>query len=421
MSVVSDIRKRVPAAQALEKLTSAAVLVLVLAGLGWLFDALVINIYALVLPNLLQTFRGNLALGGLITSIFLIGYTTGTFLGGTLADYLGRKKALGLSISSYSLGMALSAFAPTAATFALLRFVTGVGGGMELPTSAVYVTETWPAALRGRAMGLLHSFYGVGFIVAIVLAAAIVPRYGWRWAFFACVVPGILIFVSRLQLQESPRFRSMIEALRRDASLRRKVTLAELFRSEFRNTVLLHGMLWTSAAWGYWAFAIFAPFYLVKELHYPQAQVYWFIAAFNVAGMLGSWAMGAVTDRVGRRVPGIICPLLAIGSVIAFSTTRSPLLVLLFGSLEFVAISGAWVVSETFTSEVFPTKVRGTAFSAALTIGRIVSIFAPVLVGTIASRTSLAFAYQVSVAPWLLAVVAYAVSRETKGMSLSDA
>jgi putative MFS transporter len=374
----------------------------------------------LTLPGILQTYRGTIALGGAITSIFLVGYTAGSFLGGTLADYLGRKKTLGISILSYSLGMALSAFAPTVWLFMVLRFITGIGGGMELPTSAVYITETWPRQLRGRAMGLMHSFYGMGFIVAIAIAAAVVPKFGWRWAFFACVIPGLVIFLFRLSLQESPRFRDLLEALRSDTVRRKKVTTFELFGSRFRNAVLLHGLLWISAAWGYWAFAVFAPFYLLKQLHYPQSQVYWFIAAFNVAGILGSWFVGYLADKVGRRLPGMLCPCIAMLATILFSTTHSPALILAAGSLEFIAISGAWVVSETFTSEVFPTKVRGTAFSTALTIGRIVSILAPLMVGLVAARTSLPFAYQLSVAPWALAILAFALSRETKAMQLSD-
>jgi putative MFS transporter len=404
-----------------QRVTSAAAIVLVLAGLGWLFDAMVINIYSLTLPAILATYHGTIALGGAIASFFLFGYTAGSFLGGTLADYLGRKRTLGISILSYSFGMALSAFAPSAGLFMALRFVTGVGGGMELPTSAVYVTETWPQTLRARAMGLMHSFYCVGFIIAIAIAASIVPHFGWRWAFVACVVPGLLIFLFRLSLQESPRFGDVVATLRKEERLWRRVTVFEIFKTRYGGDVIVHGLLWISAAWGYWAFAVFAPYYLGKVLHYPQAQVYWFIAAFNVFGIAGSWCIGYVADTVGRRLPGILCPLAAILGVILFSTTTSPLAIFAAGALEFIAISGAWVVGETFTSEVFPTNIRGTAFSTALTMGRIVSIMAPFAVGTIAEKTSLAFAYQLSVAPWLLAVVAYAISRETRGMALADA
>ncbi len=420
MSAITETERGV-SLPARRRVTAAAGVVLVLAGLGWLFDAMVINIYALTLPGILQTFHGTLALGGAIASTFLVGYTAGSFLGGILADYLGRKKTLGLSILSYSLGMGLSAFAPTAWSFMLLRFVTGVGGGMELPTSAVYVTETWPRDLRARAMGLMHSFYCVGFIVAIAVAAALVPSFGWRWAFFACVVPGVTIFLFRLNLQESPRFHALVEALRQKTMRRERVTVIELLGSRFGGAVIVHGLIWTSAAWGYWAIAVFAPYYLGKELHFPQSQVYWFIAGFNAFGILGSWVTGFVADTVGRRIPGMICPIVAMLAIVPFSTARSPEFVFAAGALEFAAISGAWVVGETFTSEVFPTKVRGTAFSTALTMGRIVSILAPLAVGLVAAKTSLAFAYQISVAPWLLAVVAYALSRETRGMQLSDA
>ena len=113
--------------------------------------------------------------------------------------------------------------------------------------------------------------------------------------------------------------------------------------------------------------------------------------------------------------------LLAMVAVVAFSLTHNPYAIFIFGSLEFAANSGAWVVAETFTSEAFPTAVRGTAFSTALTIGRIVSIFAPLVVGSLAAATSLPVAYRLSVAPWLLAVVAFALARETRAVELSDA
>jgi len=421
MAAVTDQRPREVAAFSTQRVTGAAFVVLVLAGLGWLFDAMVINMFALILPNFLATYHQSIAVGGAVTSTFLVGYTIGSFLGGTLADQIGRKKTLGLSISSYSLGMALSGFAPTVGVFGILRFLTGIGGGMELPTSAVYVAETWPRTLRARALGFMHSFYGVGYIIAIGIAAAIVPVYGWRWAFFACVVPGIVIFAFRLGLQESERYRAVLEALRAATISRKRFALVEVFRSKYAGEIVRHGMLWTSAAWGYWAFAVFVPYYLAKEMHYPQLRVFEFIAIFNVAGILGSWGVGWLADRYGRRPLGILCPLVAMLSVVMFSFAKIPEWILFWGSLELIANSGSWVVAETFSAESFPTTVRGSAFSATLTIGRIVSIFAPIVVGSLAAATSLAFAYRLSVAPWLLAVIAYALSRETKAVELSDA
>lgn len=177
-----------------KKVTIGAVIVLLVAGLGWLFDAIVINIFSLLLPQIVADFHGGLLMGGFITSMFLVGYTLGTFGGGILADYLGRKRTLSFSIVIYSIGMAVSAFAPTIGSFNFLRFLTGVGGGMELPTSAVYVAEVWPKRLRSRAMGLMHSFYPAGYLVAAGLAATVGAHFGWRTAFFACLVPGLLIF-----------------------------------------------------------------------------------------------------------------------------------------------------------------------------------------------------------------------------------
>ncbi|EIM96559.1 major facilitator transporter [Paraburkholderia hospita] len=404
-----------------EKITVGAVVVLMVAGLGWLFDAIIINIFSLLLPQIVAEFHGTLLMGGFITSMFLVGYTLGTLGGGILADYLGRKRTLSFSIIIYSSAMAISAFAPTIGTFKFLRFLTGVGGGMELPTSAVYVAEVWPRHLRSRAMGLMHSFYPAGYLLAAGLAATVGTHFGWRSAFFACLVPGLLIFAARMRLEESPRFQQITEALRQRTVTRRKVTVLELFSSTFRKDLLVHGLIWIGAAWGYWAFAIFAPYYLLKVMHYTVQQTYVYMAIYNVVGIVASWMFGVLSDRVGRRPVGIASALLAIGSLLALANSNAPLLILLFGSLEFAGIYGAWVLGETYTSESFPTKIRGTAFSISLTIGRFASILAPIVVGFFASRTSLVFAYEVSVFPWILPIVGYLLGRETRGCDLSDA
>lgn len=404
-----------------KKVTNGAVIVLLVAGLGWLFDAIVINIFSLLLPQIVADFHGGLLMGGFITSMFLVGYTLGTFGGGILADYLGRKRTLSFSIVIYSIGMAVSAFAPTIGSFNFLRFLTGVGGGMELPTSAVYVAEVWPKRLRSRAMGLMHSFYPAGYLVAAGLAATVGTHFGWRTAFFACLVPGLLILIARMRLEESERFQQVMEAIRQRTITRRKVTVLELFSSAFRRDLIVHGLIWIGAAWGYWAFAIFAPYYLLKVMHYASEQTYFYIAIFNVVGIVASWIFGMLSDRIGRRPIGIVCALLAIGSMLALANTHAPLLILLFGSLEFAGIYGAWVLGETYTSECFPTKIRGTAFSTCLTIGRMASILAPIVVGFIASRTSLTFAYEVSVIPWILPIAGYLLGRETRDSELSDA
>lgn len=403
-----------------EKLTGSAVIILVVAGLGWLFDSIVINIFSLLLPQIVADFHGELVMGGFLTSMFLVGYTLGSFGGGILADYFGRKKTLSFSIGIYSVGMAVSAFAQTVGQFGFLRALTGLGGGMELPTSAVYVSEVWPTRLRSRAMGLMHSFYPLGYLLAAVLAATIAARWGWRVAFFFCLIPGLLILVARLSLEESKRYQQVMEEIKAKRVTRSKITVLDMFSSTYRGSLVIHGLIWIGASWGYWAFAIFAPYYLEKVLHYPTDRTFLFLAIYNIVGIVASWILGLLSDLVGRKPIGILSALIAIGAMLALAHSHSSALILLYGSLEFAGIYGSWVLGETYTSEYFPTKIRGTAFSTTLAIGRIVSILAPIVVGFVASRTSLTFAYELSVAPWVLSVIAYLVGRETKGVALSD-
>lgn len=403
-----------------EKITMSAIMVLFVAGLGWLFDAIVINIFSLLLPQIVKDFHGSLVMGGFITSMFLVGYTVGTLGGGILADYLGRKRTLSISILIYSVGMALSAFGQTIGQFNFLRFITGIGGGMELPTSAVYVAEVWPKRLRSRAMGFMHSFYPAGYLIAAALAATIATHFGWRAAFFACLAPGLLILLARVRLEESDRFKEVMKGIKERKITRHKITILDLVMGPAKKDLAIHGMIWIGAAWGYWAFAIFAPYFLSQVLHYPAQKTYLFIAIYNIVGILGSWVFGLLADSIGRRPIGVLCAALAIGCMLALANSQNDSLVLVWGSLEFAAIYGAWVLGETYTSEYFPTKIRGTAFSASLTIGRLASILAPIVVSLVAAQSSLTIAYQLSVIPWVFPIIGYFLGRETRNADLSD-
>ena len=106
------------------------------SGLGFLFDAYVVNIYSFVLPLIVVSFSFSSTAAGVIGSVMLAGYTLGTFAFGWAADRFGRKDTLGASIVLYGTTTALSGLAGTAAMFAALRFLTGLGGAGELSSGS---------------------------------------------------------------------------------------------------------------------------------------------------------------------------------------------------------------------------------------------------------------------------------------------
>ncbi len=95
----------------------------------------------------------------------LLGWATGGVVSGVLADYIGRKRMLMLSILCYALYTGLSAVAHTYWLLLLFRFLTGLGLGGEWGPGAAMVSELWPPATRGRAAAVLQSAYGVGILL----------------------------------------------------------------------------------------------------------------------------------------------------------------------------------------------------------------------------------------------------------------
>ncbi len=148
-------------------------LVLFVAWLGWVFDAMDATIYAIVLhpalQELLHTSSGPPTseqigwYGGIIFSIFLIGWAVGGITFGILADRFGRTKVLMATIVIYALFTGAAPLSENWWHLAAYRFLTALGIGGEWAAGAAIVAETWPEDKRAKAAGILQSAWAVGF------------------------------------------------------------------------------------------------------------------------------------------------------------------------------------------------------------------------------------------------------------------
>src|SRR6201997_1173869 len=145
---------------------------LIAANLGWTFDGF--EVFALILTvgvalhQLLEPSQYPLipAYAGAIIAITVFGVGLGGLLGGVLADYLGRKRSMTLTILAYSLLTGLSAFAWGWLSVAVLRFLVGLAIGSEWATGASITAELWPDKARGKGAGLMQCGLGMGFFTA---------------------------------------------------------------------------------------------------------------------------------------------------------------------------------------------------------------------------------------------------------------
>ncbi len=244
-------------------------LVLVIAWLGWVFDAMDATIYAIVLhPALHELLAAGVPsgtvtaehigwYGGIIFSIFLIGWAIGGIFFGMLADYFGRTKTLMLTILIYAVFTGLAALAQDWWDLALYRFLTALGIGGEWAAGAAIVAETWPEDKRAKAASILQSAWAAGFFLAATFNL-LLHDYGWRVLFLIGVLPAFVALLVRWWVKEPDRW---VRAHGKDirSAQAGPVQLSELFRSDLRRETLVGSILAFVAVFGLWGATNWAP------------------------------------------------------------------------------------------------------------------------------------------------------------------
>lgn len=143
---------------------------LILIGLGWLFDAMDTGMVSFVLATIGKDWGLSPAELGWIVSIGFVGMAVGAVLSGWVADRVGRKTVFGATLVLYSIATGLCAVSWDLASLLFFRFWVGFGLGGQLPVAVSLVSEYVPPQVRGRFIVLLESFWGLGWLVAALVS-----------------------------------------------------------------------------------------------------------------------------------------------------------------------------------------------------------------------------------------------------------
>src|SRR5437870_5070269 len=236
--------------------------VLLVAWLGWVFDSMDATIYALVLQpalhDLLQAASGGAPVsnsdigryGGIVFSIFLVGWAIGGVLFGVLADYVGRTKTLIATILIYAVFTGMAALSQDWWHLAIYRFLTALGIGGEWAAGASLVAEVWPEEKRAKAAGILQSAWAAGFFLA-ALFNLLLRGYGWRVLFLVGILPAFVAILIFLWVKEPERWaKARSKELMTGAA--QPVKLLELFRGGLLRPTLVGSLLAFVAVFGLW-------------------------------------------------------------------------------------------------------------------------------------------------------------------------
>ena len=380
-------------ALALSPRARTAVLLAAIGGL--LFDGVELGLMPVASLSVSQSLLGESytpALGGdwfaRFTAALMLGAALGGIVLGGLGDAIGRRRALGVSILSYSLFAGLGALVRTQEQMLVLRFLVGLGVGGVWPNAVALAAECWPDKSRPMVAGLLGAALNAGILMLSQVARIwhITPE-SWHWIFKLAAAPALLGLLVLLALPESPMWLAARGSSSKDSSLTASAAagggrsrrpagaspLRELFRPPLLRLTLIGVLLGSIPMVGAWA---------ASKWMIPWADG---VAGVSAAGYKavtqGWWALGAVLGSYfGAQIAAGLGRLRAYAAISAGATVLTLLMFLGTAPLRIsflpIVFAQGFVATLFFgwlplyLPELFPTRVRAAGTGITYNVGR---------------------------------------------------
>lgn len=319
---------------------------------------------------------------GLLGASTFLGAMLGLLLFGDLSDRLGRRAIFIVNLLFFVVFAIASAFVTSTTQLFIMRILVGVGVGMDIPTSTAYLAEIAPRRQRGAVLGsLLNAMWTIGAMVSTLIALPLISFLGddaWRWMLGLAAVPALLVLLGRQALPESPRW-----LLARGRTEEARVVLAgfgitatpdmlttttargsyaELFAPPYGRRVFWIGLVFLLNCFSGSISTIAAPLVINTIGAMGITATLFFSASIWVTAFIGTAISAVLIDRIGRRRLCYISvlPFAVIAVLMALFARTSPvILVVGYYALSLVTWIGIAVLVWVWSSEVFPTHLRG--------------------------------------------------------------
>ena len=422
---------------------------LLVTGLGWLFDSMDTGLISFVLPVLAKEWGLTPDQMGWIGSVGLVGMALGAVISGTVADRIGRKKVFTITVLMYAIATGMCALAWNYDALLFFRFLVGFGLGGELPVAATLMSEYAPAKLRGRFIVLLESFWGLGWLAAACIAYLLIPEFGWKMAFLIGSLPALYVFLIRLHMPESVRYlisqKKLDEAKEIILSLEKKLHVdsqpftkelnpAELGSAEADNagpgalwsgkyikrTIMLW-LAWFGIVFSYYGIFMWLPSIVFKQ-GFAVVKTFEYVLIMTLAQLPGYYCAAWLVDVIGRKYTLSIFLLMSGVASYFFGNAGSSETLLIWGATMSFFNLGAWGVIYTYTPELYPTSMRALGSGWAAGFGRIGGMIAPALVGImIGNQLGIDKVFMMFAGVFIIvSVVVLAMGTETRQKQLED-
>ena len=315
---------------------------------------------------------------GYVFSLGVFGMLFGAFFGGRIADYLGQKKVLMLSVTIFGLFMSLTAIAPSIEVLYAARFFTGLGLGAAMPTMISVVGDEATEANRGKSNSLMYCGLPVGAIFVAGLAM-LLPEIQWQTLFLIggltplALIP-LMAFILKDKLKVNAEVQVSGEAVPGMAEV--------LFKQrQYKNTVPL---------WVGFFFTLMINYILISwlpnllmEQGLQKQQAFLVMLVFQAGAVIGTLSLGYLLDRLKLwQMATIIYSGLFVALVLLFTTTSIPLLILA-GVMGGLFSTGGQSILYGISPIFYSGAGKVTGVGSAISLGRLGAMTGPLLTGKI--------------------------------------
>ncbi|MEE7505605.1 MFS transporter [Methylobacterium sp. C33D] len=390
---------------------------------GYGVDAFDYMVYTFLIPTLVVVWgltkveAGNIATAALVTSAI------GGWAAGILADRYGRVVVLQGTVAWFTLFTVLSGFTHSYEQLLVTRALQGFGFGGEWSVGSVLIAETIQARYRGKAVGLVQSSWAVGWACAAIAFWAVFalaePAVAWRILFWLGALPSVLIFWIRRNIEDPEVYRQTRAAMR---DVGDTGSFLDIFSRPLIGRTVLASLLATGMQGGYYAVTTWLPTYLKTERNLSVLNTSGYLLMLIFGSFVGYLTSAWLSDRIGRRLGFVLFGFCAGILVLAYTLIpiTDPVMLVLGFPLGFF-LSGVFSGMGAFLSELFPSRIRGSAQGFCYNFGRATGAICPAVVGHLSGSLTLGVAIGVVAAgAYCLVIVAALLLPETAGRALDS-
>jgi MFS transporter, putative metabolite:H+ symporter len=390
--------------------------VLYALAVAFVFELGDLNTFAYAAPALEEHLGLTVHDIAFVTSASFLGMFGGAVLGGRFADRVGRRRALLVSVTFFSVFSLLNAAAWDVPTLAIARLLTGLGLSAMTVAATTYLSEVMPAAHRGRMQAGVMAIGLLGIPIMSFSARGMVPidENSWRYVFVFGAV-GLVALPMIARLPESPRWllrwkgaeqaEAVLEEVEREvaaqhgalpepaaaagtpgATAQETTSRAASYRTLLRGPVgrrtLVLSVVWVFQTLGFYGFVAWVPTLLAAH-GFDLVHSLTFSALTTLGAVPGALLAWPISDRFGRKAPIVLVSVAVAACGLAYGLTFNVWAIVAFGFCVNALIQTFAALLYAYTPELYPTELRNSGTGLVYGLGRLSNIAGPAIVATI--------------------------------------